>query len=442
MSTAALPRIIAVAMLTLLITCVAVWWWTGDRLPKRVRIATAIEGGLYARFGHALAEAFERRTGVPVDVVKTLGSIDNAELLAKGEVDLAVIQDGTLRGSGVRVNDLSRLAPLYREVCHVLVPSGCDIEHVEDLTDATLLLGPERSGLRRSALHLLEHYEIDSSDAPVSRRYFADLPTLVKSGEVAGAVVTTGVLNPDLQALLQGGDFRLLPIRDAGAMAIHHPYFTSFTIPRGLYSSRPPVPPAAVQSVATTSFLVARKDAPSTLVSETLQSLYHSDIRDSIPTIITERDARLSSLERFHSAARRYFHPFGGLDTLSNFMESLSAFKELLFALGAAGYLVWSRWQSVRKRERLLELQTVHEHLDEFLDETVKIERAQMDTTSVDALEEYLDDVTRIKLRAIEELTHEDLRSDQRFAIFMTQCADLIRKLQAKISIYSRRGEV
>ena len=44
------------------------------------------------------------------------------------------------------------------------------------------------------------------------------------------------------------------------------------------------------------------------------------------------------------------------------------------------------------------------------------------------------------KLRAIEELTHEDLRADTSFSIFLQQCANLTRKIQSKIA-YVARGQ-
>ena len=45
-----------------------------------------------------------------------------------------------------------------------------------------------------------------------------------------------------------------------------------------------------------------------------------------------------------------------------------------------------------------------------------------------------LDEVTRIKLKALRQLTHEDLRGDRVFLIFLTQCASLIGKIQAKMN--------
>ena len=51
----------------------------------------------------------------------------------------------------------------------------------------------------------------------------------------------------------------------------------------------------------------------------------------------------------------------------------------------------------------------------------------------VDELQDFLDKVTEIKLAALTQLTHEELRSDQAFSIFLLQCANLISKIQLKI---------
>ena len=61
------------------------------------------------------------------------------------------------------------------------------------------------------------------------------------------------------------------------------------------------------------------------------------------------------------------------------------------------------------------------------------IEKLQIATTDVKKLEKYLDEVTQIKLEALEELTEEDLRGNQVFSIFLDQCSGLRNKIQLKI---------
>ena len=78
-------------------------------------------------------------------------------------------------------------------------------------------------------------------------------------------------------------------------------------------------------------------------------------------------------------------------------------------------------------------MQMQKDHLDSFLEKTLEIERAQMDTVNVDELQGFLDQVTEIKLEALTQLTHEELRSDQAFSIFILQCGNLISNIQMKI---------
>ena len=43
------------------------------------------------------------------------------------------------------------------------------------------------------------------------------------------------------------------------------------------------------------------------------------------------------------------------------------------------------------------------------------------------------DEVTQIKLRALQELTAEGLRGDRTFSIFLIQCSNLSNNIQLKI---------
>ena len=70
------------------------------------------------------------------------------------------------------------------------------------------------------------------------------------------------------------------------------------------------------------------------------------------------------------------------------------------------------------------------------MDKTVQIEKNQMNEKDSAKLKAWLDEVTKIKLTALTELTHEDLRGDRLFSIFLMQCANLIQKLQSKIDLY------
>ena len=291
--------------------------------------------------------------------------------------------------------------------------------------------------MRQNANSVLRHYRIDFQALEQKDRYFGDLD---KALSLDAAIITTGLLNPDLQRLLATGSFDLLPVLDARALSIRHHHFSPFEIPRGFFSEgeAQPVPPQDVLTVATTSLLIAKQGASTRLVQETLSALYDSPVRLEIPTLLSRNEAAQWSGLPLHPAAIAFHQPYGGLGILANFMETLAALKELLFALGAAIYLGYKRYQGLKERERQAAMQRDKDHLDAFLEETIGIEKAQMSCDDPDHLRAYLNQVTEIKLRALEELTHEDLRGDVNFSIFLQQCTDVIQKIQAKLNVLLR----
>jgi TRAP transporter TAXI family solute receptor len=390
-----------------------------------VRIATSSDGGLYSRVGDSLKPILEEQLGRPVELVHTRGSVENRRLLMSGDVDLAILQDGSIDSRGLAV-----IAPLYHEIMHVLVRKGSGIESIEQFKGRSVAIGRLDSGMHESALTLLRHYGLSPLDLRESDRYFGDLLT---DPGLEAAIVTTGFLNGDLQRVMDSRQFELLPIRDAESMTIHHPYLSLKTIPTGVFEGHPPVPENPVSSVATIAFLGTRESASDELVRRALTVLYERDLRQQIPTLIPLAEARATTMGNLHRATRSYYDPFGGVELLSNLLESLSAVKELLFAFCAGLYLLWDRWRRAREREERQVVRVMKERLDQFLEESVRLERAQMESDDPLRLRQYLDEVTRLKLRAIDELTHEDLRGDRMFSIFLLQCGDLAAKIQAKL---------
>ncbi len=429
---AKLQRALGWLMLAVFFASVVTWWTTREVLPPRIQIATAAEGGLYHKFGSVLAPHLEERTGRPVVLRVTAGSGENLSLLLAGDADLALLQGETAGSDSVRA-----LTPLFRDVLHVVARVGSGVESIAGLAGRSVAIGPANSGMRSTASTILQHYGVETGGLEGSERYFG---AMADDSEIDAALVTTGLLNPDLEALLGSGGFELLPVRDAEALAIRNPFLTPFQIPRGFYREDPPVPPAPVSTVATTTVLAVREDAGALLVKATLATLYENDLRRDVPILMRRRQVAVWDELPQHPAAADYFRPYSGIGLLADMMESAAALEELIFALGAALYLGWSQWQRIKSRERERAVQLAKEHLDVFFEETMRIEKAQMQTDDASALRGFLDAVTAIKLRAIRELTDEDLRADTSFSIFLQQCANLTRKIQSKID-YVGRGK-
>lgn len=423
---AQIRRVIRGLLLLLLLTSVAGWYFTRDTVPERIRIATGPAGGYYHKVGELLGPALAGSTGKKIELVTTAGSVENVQLLNSRVAELAILQDGSSLPAGVAV-----VAPLYADVIHVLVRRSCHITSIDGLRGRRVSLGPEGSGMRESALTVVQHYGITADELPDNHRYFGDL---ANDATLEGAIVTTSYLNSDLRGLIASGEFEILPIGDSQALCIHHPYLSATTIPKGVYDGSPTLPAESVATVCTTAFLATRKEMSGKVVRRALAAIYEQDLKRDLPTLYSLAEARQRTAMSLHPAARSYQDPFAGIDVLSNLLESISAVKELLFALGAGMFLVWNRWQRLRDREERAAVRVLKDRLDELLEQTVRIEQAQIDADDPRRLRTLLDDVTRIKLRAIRELTHESLRGDRMFSIFLLQCGDLAVKIQAKLA--------
>lgn len=423
-----LHRWLVVGMAAVAVLSLAAWWTTRDPLPRRAVLATAHGTGLYQKLGEAIAERYTARTGRALECRTTAGSEENLRLLRDGEVDLAILQATTLEG---RNGDVAVLAPLHREPMFVIVRADSSIASIFDLVGRAVALGEPGSGMRVSASLLLRHYRIDPTELA---RHDATFEELATDPALEAAIVTTGLDNPGLAALLEGEGLRLVGIEDTAALDLSHPTLEAFEVPRGLFRERPALPAAPLATVATTAVLAAREDCSPRLVREALEALYDRDLRGRFPYVIPRADALALSPVPIHAEAQRVLDPYGELQVLATWIESLSGLKELAVGFFALCFLAGDQARRLARRRHERTIVELKDHLDEYLERTIRIERAQLDSEDPEVLREHLRELTRVKLAALEELTTEELRADRSFQIFLMQCANLSRKLQARMS--------
>jgi uncharacterized protein len=420
------------AAVTVLVVCVSIWYTSRQRLPPEIRIAAGQSGGLYHTFAQDFAERLHQRTGRRVSVIETTGSGANVELLRAGGAELALIQPTSLTPEGI-----AGVAPLFPELLHFLVRKGCNIRSPADLAGRRVGLGMPGSGTRQNAHVLLPHYGV----SPEGLREVDDpFGALTISGEVDAALVTTGWMNPTLEKVLRNGSVELIELADTEGLAARHPWLVPATIPRGLFSGNPPIPPNPVRTVGVTALLTVRAGTTDELVNETLATLYETDLRASYPLLLTAKVARNYDSAVMHPATVAYHDPAARFNRLSKVMELASKSKEVLVGVAAFAVLVWG-WVR-RRRELRAEAQDLaqKQKLDEFISRTLTVEMDQMDVADPEQLRVFLRRVTLIKQEALQELTSEKVRGDQLFAIFLSQCASLSEKIQMRM-MYGRMSD-
>src|SRR5918992_3109466 len=83
-------------VLTLIITAgfLITYQYVGAPPPKVIRIATGAKNGAYYAFAQEYARLLAS-DGISLEVVSTAGSVENLDLLKKGEVSVALVQGGS-----------------------------------------------------------------------------------------------------------------------------------------------------------------------------------------------------------------------------------------------------------------------------------------------------------------------------------------------------------
>ncbi len=408
---------------SIILGSLGIWLYTRDTLPSTIKIATGHKDGMYHHLGTHLQEKLESRTKSKVEIVETDGTPASMKLLQDHKVNLAFLQSIFFPDDNVFI-----ITPLYLEPVVILAKKELKIKNIFELENRRICIGPKDSGMAKTSEMLLKFYGLEVDQ----------LHTSFDSGtDWDAAIVTSGLLSPTLQRTVQTVAFDIIELSTSKALTESNPFIEEFTIPEGIFARNPSLPSENLQTIAYTALLAVNKEkASSVLINETLDAIYTCDICMEFPMLMSLEKIREWSTLPLHSTAKEYFNP-DYIEVLATFLESLLAIKELLFAFIAAAYFLWLRFDKYIKRQETILLAEMKEQLDVYLQVTINADRDHIPAESQEELQRIMNSVTQVKIKALEELTHEKLRSDQMFSIFLMQCHDVISKIQKKMGMYS-----
>jgi len=280
-SSVVLPAVLVVAF-------VVTWFGRRDRIPRHVVVMTAERGSSYEVFGRALCAAVNDQVGREMAVPKTSsGSGENVVTVAGDRrfATMAMYQGGSVDLS----SDMTVVAPLYREVVHVLVKKDLldnlgSVNQDDPELDYSLLrelllvqkreiyAGRKDSGMRLSAMEIMDHYGISSEEVRRDVSFSDD-----ESADIV--IATTGMFSQKMEDRLRRTDYRILSLQ-AKAIAHRWPYFVEHDIPPGFYRDQNsgPIPSRSARTIATTAFLVVHRETSPNLVKACLDALYKAGL--------------------------------------------------------------------------------------------------------------------------------------------------------------------
>ena len=120
----------------------------------------------------------------------------------------------TIEQAQAEMDGLAGLAPLYPDLVLVIVRRASPIKSVEMLEDRSVSIGPAGSGMRSMSLELLGHLGVNPKTLRKQDLYFTEL---LRDPELEAAIVTTGLLNTDLERLMRTRQFEILAIEELNA---------------------------------------------------------------------------------------------------------------------------------------------------------------------------------------------------------------------------------
>lgn len=158
---------------------------------KPLQLGTSTPGGGFSQYGEVLEQVLNRRTGARLlQARQTRGTVENLELLKRGELDMALIQgtsaDEVLQqgtASGLRI-----LFAMYPSPGMLAVPKASPARRLEDLVGQPVVFGVRTSGLVTLGRQVLAGIGLDM-DRDFTAIYVeraADSPRIVLAGEAAG----------------------------------------------------------------------------------------------------------------------------------------------------------------------------------------------------------------------------------------------------------------
>lgn len=243
----------------------AVAVWVGAKSlrfapPRTIHFSSGPDGSSF----RTQADKYQKilgRYGVKVEVVPSLGALDNLQRLANpaGHIDVGFVQGGLT--DGVDVTRLVSLGTVSAQPLMVYARSAEAVETLAPLQGKRIAIGSQGSGTRVLAMKVLKANELDGPPTvlvdlggePAAK---ALLEGRVDAAFLMGDSATTQVM----RSLRSAPGIELVSFKQAQGYLRKFRFLSALTLPEGAMDLAKDYPPRTIQLVGPTVELVARED--------------------------------------------------------------------------------------------------------------------------------------------------------------------------------------
>jgi hypothetical protein len=225
--------------------------------PQHLRIAAGSQGS----YSHDVASTYKAalaKEGISLEIVQTLGALDNLQLINAGKVDLALAHDGLVQAKAEP--ELRSLGSISYEPIWVFRRKGTPV--LNDLTQLKGMrvnIGPEGSGVRFLALQLLSL----SGVTPQNTQFF-DVSTmesieLLNSGRLDVGFFMDPPENQNIKSLFTSQEILEVNLKDADAFHRNLRYLHVTTLAPSTIDMASAQPASEFRTVSVTNTVVVNR---------------------------------------------------------------------------------------------------------------------------------------------------------------------------------------
>jgi TRAP transporter TAXI family solute receptor len=291
-------------------------------ISNQISLGTATPGGGFPLYGNAFAEIMNAADpALSIEPRNTKGSNENIPMLEQGELDLGLVAGEpsyeAFMGIGRPATKLKILTAMYSSPGMFVVRADSPYKTIRDLVGQPVAFGAKGSGLPILSRYMLDGIGLkqDEDFKSIYLDRAGDGPAMVLDGRAA-ALWGAGIGWPGFKTMAEspGGARFIAP--DAAEIArirARHNFLKPLTVPANSY----PTQTAAIDSVGSWSFVLARENLPDDVayrLAKTLHGIeaaFCTKLSQACETTAVNTVAAAPNLDLIHPGVLKYFREIG-----------------------------------------------------------------------------------------------------------------------------------
>jgi TRAP transporter TAXI family solute receptor len=291
-------------------------------ISTQISLGTATRGGGFPLYGDAFAEIMNAADpALSIEPRNTKGSNENIPMLEQGHLDLGLVAGEpsyeAFMGIGRPATKLKILTAMYSSPGMFVVRADSPYKTIRDLVGQPVAFGAKGSGLPILSRYMLDGIGLkqDEDFKSIYLDRAGDGPAMVLDGRAA-ALWGAGIGWPGFRSMAEspGGARFIAP--DAAEIArirARHNFLRPLTVPANSY----PTQTAAIDSVGSWSFVLARENLPDDVAYRLAKTLHGIEaafckkLPQACETTAVNTVAAAPNLDLIHPGVLKYFREIG-----------------------------------------------------------------------------------------------------------------------------------